>query len=482
MYMKEKTSLKVIIVGNGKVGFSLAEQLVKERYDVTIVDMREESLRKASDALDIMSVKGNGVSIETLGEAGAGEADLLVAATNSDEVNMVCCLTAKHLGAKYTIARIRNPEYSMGFEDLKKDLGIDMIINPENATAIEISRLLRFPPAANIETFCRGRVELMGFRIQEGDFMVGKPLHALSDQVKKLSLLFCAVDRDGEVTIPNGSFVPEEGDKLYLVGRPSSLDQFFRLLGRYSPKVKDVFLVGGGKVSLYLAFVLQKMRMRVKIVEISEARCRQISELFPRATVICGDGTDQELLESERMASADAFVALTDRDEDNLIISLYAMQQKVPKVVAKCNRQNYTGIVRHLGLESVISPKFFTANQILQIVRGRQNTKGSVMNTLYKIGDSGAEAAEFVVNQTTRHLGIPLKDLHLKRGILVAVIIHQGRTVIPEGSSTIQLGDTVIIISSGHGIQDINDIFDDSFMDRRADLYREDAQDRGLDL
>ena len=195
-----------------------------------------------------------------------------------------------------------------------------------------------------------------------------------------------------------------------------------------------------------------------------------------------GDGTDQELLDSENLEESDAFVALTDRDEDNLIISLYAMQQKVPKVVAKCNRQNYTGIVRHLGLESVISPKFFTANQILQIVRGRQNTKGSVMNTLYKIGDSGAEAAEFVVNQTTRHLGIPLKDLHLKKGILVAVIIHQGRTVIPEGSSTIQLGDTVIIISSGHGIQDINDIFDDSFMDRRADLYREDAQDRGLDL
>ena len=240
--MKEKrTSLKVVIVGNGKVGFSLAEQLVKEKYDVTVVDMREESLRRASDALDIMSIKGNGVSAATLEEAGATEADLLVAATNSDEVNMVCCLTAKHLGAKFTIARIRNPEYSMGFANLKKDLGLDMIIFPENATAIEISRLLRFPSAANIETFCRGRVELMGFRLQEGDFMVGKPLYDLSDQVKRLSLLFCAVDRGGEVTIPNGSFVPEAGDKLYLVGRPTSLDQFFRLLGRYTPQVKTFF-------------------------------------------------------------------------------------------------------------------------------------------------------------------------------------------------------------------------------------------------
>ena len=326
---KEKQSLKVVIVGNGKVGFSLAEQLVKEKYDVTIVDMREDSLRRASDALDIMSIRGNGVSAATLADAGAAEADLLVAATNSDEVNMVCCLTAKHMGAKFTIARIRNPEYSMGLNDLKKDLGIDMIINPENATAIEISRLLRFPSAANIETFCRGRVELMGFRIQEGDFMAGKPLYDLSDQVKRLSLLFCAVDREGEVTIPNGSFVPQVGDKLYLVGRPASLDQFFRLLGRYTPKVKDVFIAGGGKVSLYLAAILEKMRMRVKIVEISEERCRHISETFPHTTVICGDGTDQELLESERMSAADAFVALTDRDEDNLIISLYAMQQGV---------------------------------------------------------------------------------------------------------------------------------------------------------
>ena len=298
--MKEKergtASMKVVIVGNGKVGFSLAEQLVKEKYDVTIVDMREESLRRASDALDIMSIKVNGVSVDTLEEAGAAEADLLVAATNSDEVNMVCCLTAKHLGSKYTIARIRNPEYSMGLKDLKKDLGIDMIINPENATAIEISRLLRFPSAANIETFCRGRVELMGFRIQEGDFMAGHPLYALSDQVKKLSLLFCAVDRGGEVTIPNGSFVPEVGDKLYLIGRPASLDQFFRLLGRYTPNVKNVFIVGGGKVALYLTAVLEKMRMRVKIVEIGEERCRHISEMFPHTTVICGDGTYQELL------------------------------------------------------------------------------------------------------------------------------------------------------------------------------------------
>ena len=451
--------MKIIIIGTGKVGFSLAEQLLNEKHDITIVDTQDSALRRATDALDIMSVKGNGVSTDTLREAGAEDADLLVAATNSDEVNMVCCLTAKHLGAKYTIARIRNPEYNLGLHELKKNMGIDMVINPENATAVEISRLLRFPSAANIETFCRGRVELMGFRLQEGDFLVNQPLHALSAQVKQLSLLVCAVDRDGEVTIPNGSFVPQVGDKLYLIGRPTSLDQFFRLLGRYSPKVKTVFIVGGGKISVYLTAILEKMKMRVKIVELSEKRCRLVSEMMPRTTVICGDGTDQELLESERMSAADAFVALTDRDEDNLIISLYAMQQGMHKVVTKCNRQNYTGIARAVGLDSVISPKLITAAQILQLVRGMQNSQGSVMNTLYRIADGKTEAMEFTVGPSTRHLNVPLRDLHLHKGILIAVIMRDGEIIIPEGSSCIQEGDSVIIISRDRPILDLNDIY-----------------------
>lgn len=451
--------MKIIIIGTGKVGFSLAEQLLNKKHDITIVDTQDSALRRATDALDIMSVKGNGVSTDTLREAGAEDADLLVAATNSDEVNMVCCLTAKHLGAKYTIARIRNPEYNLGLHELKKNMGIDMVINPENATAVEISRLLRFPSAANIETFCRGRVELMGFRLQEGDFLVNQPLHALSAQVKQLSLLVCAVDRDGEVTIPNGSFVPQVGDKLYLIGRPTSLDQFFRLLGRYSPKVKTVFIVGGGKISVYLTAILEKMKMRVKIVELSEKRCRLVSEMMPRTTVICGDGTDQELLESERMSAADAFVALTDRDEDNLIISLYAMQQGMHKVVTKCNRQNYTGIAWAVGLDSVISPKLITAAQILQLVRGMQNSQGSVMNTLYRIADGKTEAMEFTVGPSTRHLNVPLRDLHLHKGILIAVIMRDGEIIIPEGSSCIQEGDSVIIISRDRPIQDLNDIY-----------------------
>lgn len=453
--------MKIIIVGSGKVGFTLAEQLVREQHDVTIVDLREESLRRASDMLDVMVIHGNGVSTSTLREAGADTADLLVAATNSDEVNMVCCLTAKNMGTGYTIARIRDLEYSNSLVELRRNLKIDMVINPENATAIEISRLLRFPPAANIETFFRGRVELMGFRLQEGDFLVGTPFYSLPPQVKELSLLFCAVERGKSVVIPNGSFVPQIGDKLYLVGRPESLDQFFRLLGRYAQKVHYVFILGGGKISVYLARILEKMGMKLKIVELDEAQCRLISEKFPKSMVIHGDGSDQELLESERFSASDAFVALTDRDEDNLIISLYAMQQGIPKVVAKANRQNYAGIARAIGLESVISPKAITAAQILHRVRGMQNSQGSVMNSLHRIADGAAEAMEFTVRSTTRYLNVPLKDLRLKSGILIAVIMRGRDIIIPEGSSSIQEGDSVILISRGRLILDLNDIYED---------------------
>ena len=460
--------MKIIIVGDGKVGFTLAEHLSQEEHDVTVIDTNDDALRRASESLDVMCVKGNGASISALRESGADTADVVIAATSMDEVNMVCCLTAKRLGAKYVIARVRNVEYAAELATLKQELGIDMVINPENATAVEISRLLRFPSAANIETFYRGRVELIGFRVQEGDFIVGHPLSAQSHKLQELPMLMCAVERCGEVTIPDGSFVPQAEDRLYLIGQPSGLTDFFKLLGRYTPRLKDVFLVGGGRIAHYLTAILEHLGMRVKIVERSMDRCRHLSEVLPRTMVICGDGTDQELLEQENISAADAFVALTDRDEDNLIISLYAMQQGLKKVVAKSNRQNYAGIARAVGLDSVISPKFITANQILQVVRGMQNSKGSVMNALYRIAGGHAEAMEFLANDTTRNLGIPLKDLGLKKGILIAVLVHQNRIIIPDGSSILSQGDTVIIVSRNHGILDINDIYDDSLLDMGA--------------
>ena len=455
--------MNIIIVGEGKVGFTLAEHLSQEDHDITVIDTNDAALRRASETLDVMCVKGNGASISTLTEAGVEEADILIAVTGMDEVNMVCCLTAKRLGAKHTIARVRNVEYAMDLTALKRELGIDLVINPENATALEISQLLRFPTAANLETFYRGRVELISFRVLPEDFLVGQPLSAQSRELQELPMLFCAAEReDGEVVIPDGSFVPKAGDRLYLIGQSSGLVAFFRLLGRFTQKSRSVLMIGGSRIAHYLAVMLGKLGTKVKIIEQDMERCRQLSEVLPKASIICGDGTDHELLEEENVASYDAFVALTDRDEDNLIISLYAMQQGIPKVIAKSNRQNYTPIARAAGLDSVISPKLITAGQILQVVRGMQNSKGSVMNALYKIADGHAEAMEFLVNETTRHQGVPLRELHLKRGILIAVIIHQDRIIIPDGSSIITAGDTVILVSRNHGILDINDIYEDS--------------------
>ena len=462
--------MKIIIVGDGKVGFTLAEHLSQEEHDITVIDTNDAALRHASEALDVMCVKGNGASISALRESGVDAADVLIAATSMDEVNMVCCLTAKRLGAKYTIARVRNVEYAMELSLLKEALGIDLVINPENAAAAEIARLLRFPPAANLETFCRGRVELIGFRVREEDFLVGHPLSAQSGQLQSLPMLFCAAERaEGDVVIPDGSFVPQVGDRLYLIGQPTGLTAFFRLLGRHNPRCRNVFLVGGGRIAHYLTAILERLGIHVKIIERSLDRCRHLSEVLPKATVICGDGTDQELLEEEDVTASDAFVALTDRDEDNLIISLYAMQQGIPKVVAKCQPPE---LCRHrprrwAGQRDL--PQAADAGQILQVVRGMQNSKGSVMNALYKIADGHAEAMEFVANATTRNRDTPLRELRLKPGILVAVLVHQGRIVIPDGSSSIAAGDTVIVISRNHGILDLNDIFEDSLLELGGD-------------
>ena len=451
--------MNIIIVGDGKVGYTLAEHLSQEEHNVTIVDTNDEALRRASEALDVMCVKGNGATVSALKEAGAGAADVIIAATSLDEVNMICCRTAKRLGAQYAIARVRSVEYALELSVLKQDLGIDMVINPENATAIEIARLLRFPSAANIETFYRGRVELMGFRVQPEDFFVGHPLSASSRQIRELPMLFCAAERGEQVIIPDGSFVPQAEDRLYLIGQPTGLTDFFKLLGRYTPKVKKVFIIGGGRITHYLTTILERLGMKIKIVEKSMERCLHLSEVLPHTTVLHGDGTDQELLEQEDVVNSDAFIALTDRDEDNLIISLYAMQQGLGKVITKCNRQSYAGIVRSLGLDSVISPKFVTASHILHVVRGMQNSQGSVMNSLHRIADGGAEAMEFTVGPGTRSLNVPLKELKLRPGVLLAVIVRGKDIIIPEGSSFLREGDQVIIIARDGGVLDLNDIY-----------------------
>ena len=454
--------MKIIIAGAGKVGGPVAEHLADEGHSVTIVDMSDSTLNRLGNQLDVMCLKGNCASRDILVEAGAKDCDVLVAATASDEINLLCCHCAHNIGVPYTVARVRGTEYAKDLDTMKRDLGITMLINPEFASAVEISRLLRFPSAANIDTFARGRVELISFHIQEDDFLAGRSLASLSSKIQGLPVLFCTVERGDSVFIPNGSTVLAKDDRVYMAGTPNGIHQFFKLLGRETHRIRSVFIIGGGRIAYYLLRQLERLGMNCKVVEKNDTRCRSLAEEFPHSLILQGDGTDPELLDEERMTSSDAFVALTDRDEDNLIISLYAHQAGVSKVVAKSNRQNYTSIARSAGVESVVSPKLTTVGQILRMVRGLQNSKGSAMTALYRISEGRAEAMEFVVAPTTRNLGVPLKDLKLKKGILIAVIVRDSKVIIPEGSTSLERGDNVIVVARDSGILDLNDIYDGS--------------------
>lgn len=454
-------ALNIIIAGGGKVGGTLAEQLAAEGHSVTIIDVDQDTLDRLNNQLDVMCVRGSCSSRGTLIEAGAGDADVIIAATDSDEVNLLCCHCAHRLGVPHSVARVRDTSYMNELDSLRGDLGITMLVNPELSAAVEISRILRFPSAANVETFARGRVELVSFQVQPQDFVADRSLAELSSKIQSLPILFCAVERGETVFIPNGSSVLGQGDRIYLAGTPSGLHQFFRLLGRNDHRIKDVFIVGGGRIVFYLLVQLERLGMSCKVAERDAARCRELAEAFPRSLIIHGDGTDPELLTEERMPASDAFIALTDRDEDNLIISLYAHQEGVPKVVAKSSHQNYTSIARSAGVESVVSPKLTTAYQILRLIRGLQNSKGSSMTALYRIAGGRAEAMEFRVRPDDRHLGVPLRDLsrHLRPGVLIAVIVRDGNVIIPDGSTSLQAEDDVIVVAQNSVITDLDDIY-----------------------
>lgn len=454
--------MTIIIAGAGKVGATLAEHLADEGHSVTIVDVSGDTLERLSNHLDVMCLKGNCVSRDVLLEAEAKETDVLIATTGSDEINLLCCHIAHRVGVPYTVARVRGREYVNDLDTLKSDLGITMLINPELTAAIEISRLLRFPSAANIDSFARGRVELVSFTVQEGDFLAGRTLASLSSKIQGLPMLLCAVERGEDVFIPNGSSMLAVGDRVSVAGTPSGIHQFFKLLGRNTHRIRNAFIIGGGRIAFYLLIQLERLGMSCKVVEKGAERCRELAEEFPRSLIIHGDGTDPELLTEERMASSDAFIALTDRDEDNLIISLYAHQAGVSKVVAKSSRQNYTAIARSAGVESVVSPKLATAGLILRFIRGLQNSKGTVMNALYRIAGGKAEAMEFLVSPSTRNLKVPLKSLKLRKGVLIAVIVRNGKVIIPEGSTCLEQGDDVIVIARDSGILDLNDIYEGS--------------------
>ncbi len=449
--------MKIIIIGCGKVGITLAELLSAENHDIVLVDESSPKLQSIPEDLDALRVLGNGASINTQMDAGVKEADILIAVTGSDELNLLCCLIAKKAGQCHTIARVRNPIYNKEIDFIKEKLGISMIINPELTAAAEISRLLRFPSAIKIDTFAKGRVELLKFRIKPEFGLHELPVSQIASKTNG-NILICAVERDNKITIPNGDYILRDNDILSIIASPKNAAAFFHNIGFKTHQVKNTMIVGGGKIAYYTTMLLQEMKIDVRIVENNKERCEELSLLLPDATIICGDGTDKQLLLEEGLPEAESFVTLTGLDEENILLSLFAQTNSNAKLITKVNKIAFTDIINNLDIGSVIYPKYLTADYILQYVRAMSNSIGSNVETLYQILDNRAEALEFAIHEESEVTNIPLTDLKLKKDLLIGCINRHGKISIPRGHDSIQVGDTVIIVTTLKGLRDIRDI------------------------
>lgn len=451
--------MKIIIAGGGKVGATLVRQLSSEGYDLTLIDTNPSLLEGIMNSYDIMAVHGNCATMESLRQAGVEEADLLIAVTNADEVNLLCCMTAHGMNPKlHTIARIRNPEYTHQIYKMRDAFGLSMTVNPEKQAAIEIERLLKFPGFLRREPFAKGRVEIVELKIDEKSKLCNVSLGDLGSVVK-CRVLVCAVLRDGKAFAPSGNFVLRQGDRVFVTAPTDRLAVLLRSLGIITRPVKRVILCGGGRVSYYLASRLRKDGITVQLIEHNKERCLELATLLPETSIIQGDATSQSLLDSEGLSTADALVTMTGLDELNMIVSLYGASQGVPLIITKLGRMSSSGIVDDLPLGSTIYPKELCCNTIVRYVRAMRNQSGGAVS-VHSIADGKMEAIEFLVDDTTAHRGVPLKDLRLRPNVLIASI-SRGETIeIPGGNSCFRSGDSIVLVTSDRGaLLQLNDIF-----------------------
>ncbi len=455
--------MKIIIVGCGKVGEKLAAVLSQEGNDIMIIDKDERVVEELCNKYDIMGTVGNGASHVVQLDAEIEKADLLIATTGSDELNLLCCLTAKHAGKKASvICRLRNPEYVTQDGYLKEELALAMVINQEWTAAREIARVLKFPSAIEINSFAKGKAELLRFRIPDGSILNGLNLMEVHSRLR-CKILVCTVEREGEVIIPKGDFVLRSGDVISIVSDVKSEEKFFKEIGIQTNRVKNAMIVGGGDIGYYLAKQLIDSDIPVKIIEKKFERCEALSEMLPRAEVICGDGADQELLQEEGLDSTEGFVALTNFDEANIILSLYARQNQVRKIVTKINRIGFEDVIKSLDLDTTIHPRNLTAEYILQYVRAMKNSIGSNVETMHWIVEDKAEALEFLVKNNFRKEGVAIKDMGIRKTVLFAAICRNGKVILPGGNDTLHTGDTVIVVTTQRGLNDINEIFEERY-------------------
>ncbi len=449
--------MKIIIIGAGKIGQQLAINLCNEDNEVVVIDKKREKVEALCNHCDALGVVGNGANIDTLKEADVENTDIVIAVTNSDELNLLCCLLAKKTGDCQTIARVRSPEYNDEITLIQEELGLAMVINPEKTAASEIERILRFPSAIQIETFAKGKIEILKFRVGKDNVLINMPISKLIPTFK-CDILVCAVERNGELTIPRGDFVIEEGDVVSITTSPETAVEFFKKIKIKTNQVKDAMIIGGGSISYYLAKSLIKLGIRVKIIETDMDRCTLLDENLPSAVIIQGDASEPELLMEEGIETTGAFVALTNMDEENIMLSLHVKTCSNAKRVTKINRITFDSVISSLDLDSVVQPKNVTADRILRFVRAMKNSIGSNVQSLCHIIEGKAEALEFIIRTESGATNIPLEKLKLRKNTLVAAIRRKGKMIIPRGQDTMQVGDTVIVVTTQKGLDDIADI------------------------
>ncbi len=448
--------MNLVIVGVGKVGETLIQNFIQENHDIIVVDSDSAKVESVVNRYDVFGIVGSALERNTLNQAGIENADFLIACTSRDEVNILCCVLAKKLGAKRTVARVRDPEYFMEVDGMKDVLGLDYAFNPELHTALEISQVLKFPSATKVERFGRDRAILAEFEVTKDNPMISKSLKQIASE-SGCKVLIGVVQRESECIIPNGDFVIKEGDKIDAISSETELIAFCKKMKLFKRRAKSAFIIGGGKIAYYLAVELGKAGVDVKIVESDRARAEEIAEALPKSTIIHGDGTDQELLREENLKNHDACVVLTGMDEENVVISLYARQTGVGKVITKVDRDSISNMVGMLGLDTIVSPKKIIANHIVSFVRAHQADTGNGINTLYKLYDK-VEALEFTVSDGFDKIGVALKDLSIKKNMLIGGIIRGDDFILPTGVTCFNAGDRVIVVTEAQSITDLTQI------------------------
>ncbi len=449
--------MNIIIVGCGKVGENLVAQLNEKDNNITVIDFDPDRVKEVSAKYDVMGVIGNGASHTVLGEAGIKRAKVLIAVTGSDELNILCCLIAKKTGNCQTIARLENPEYSEEANFLKEELGLAMVINPQHAAAEEIARILRFPAALSIETFGKGKAELMKFRLPEGSMLIGASVWEIVNKLR-CNVLICTVERGGDAYIANGNFIFEENDIISIIASPRSAAEFLKKIKFEAQDVKDAIIVGGGEITHYLCKILQRSGISLKIIEKNRAACEELSSQFEDVTVIHGDAHDKDILIEEGIGTAGAFIPMTNMDEENILLSLFARSEGPAKLITKINRTDFDDVIRPLALDSTIYPKSITANMIVRYVRAMKNSRGGNVETLYDVIKGKVEAAEFHIKEKSSIVGVPLSALKLKNNLLIASIMRGRSVIIPRGNDTIEIDDRVIVVSESITLSKITDI------------------------